>query len=884
MSFVTFFTSLFNILSLGDTIMIFLLKVPLFIDAAVYTLVAYTFKVFLLIANINFNTLSDIVEPLITRIKALVIVFIVYKLGLALIGFLAGNPDDVTKDGVAMLKNIFITAALLLSYNFIFGVLNEVSLLVMGNQIGYKYTILNQVFDLNEDENNGNRDPGLILRAVFGSDAETIDDPGNYLAFGVAKLWITQRVEGNESIEGDMYSKLCTSGTVCDFFKLTEYSEPIWKADPSTYAGQKLKYMPIIGIIIGAFIIYSMVKGCIEVGVRMFKLIILQFLAPLACLCVLGKDGTKDKHFSAYLKAYSKTYLSAFIRVATILIITVFVTQFFKNINKFVPNLAGLDFFTSALIMIVVAIAGYSFANKVPKFIDESLALGMDWGEMKNVVGGLLGAGIGGAAGFIGGLRAGGKGNRLASAFGGLGKGAKAGWDSTSKGDKISDLFKAPGAGNKAGVELGSDIRSRGGLKNIVAGGIKNTFGVGTRQDREINDLNAEQQALDDYAAAEKYAVKDTKAGVFDSDEDKNAFNSATGNEFADMESKFSDGLKDIKLGEDKDTYANKAFSLNKDYQAASAAYDYMNSGQDLADADAQLNIANQNFADANTKVDAANSDLASATTEYDAATSELSDATAEFDAANAELAAASEGYDDAVAEFEAAKANFEEGDDVEAMYDQANSDFSSAEEEINQALTEGRSETEMTSLYAKRAFAQAQKERCESYVNSKRAVDRKTAADARVAEATTRKSDAEARVTEATTRKTEASESVAAATKARKEAEDAVKAKRDEITELHKNRDEKLAAKKEAAESARHDAEELLKKYHDKRKDYEASKNADAKAKKTKFINLRNKNGHGSGNEWDGVKGEGKKIHNRKAEIVNSPSYDQTHHTKKNS
>ena len=93
MSLITFFTSLFNIgLGIGETIAIAGYRVLLFIDALVYTLVAYTFKIFLLIANINFNSLNAIMEPVVSRAKALIIVFIVYRIGIALITYLA-DPE-----------------------------------------------------------------------------------------------------------------------------------------------------------------------------------------------------------------------------------------------------------------------------------------------------------------------------------------------------------------------------------------------------------------------------------------------------------------------------------------------------------------------------------------------------------------------------------------------------------------------------------------------------------------------------------------------------------------------------------------------------------------------------------------------------------------------
>ena len=62
-----------------------LFSLLLYIDGVAYSLVAYSYKVFMLMAQLNFNVVYAWVAPLIDRIKAIIMVLIMFKLGYSLI-------------------------------------------------------------------------------------------------------------------------------------------------------------------------------------------------------------------------------------------------------------------------------------------------------------------------------------------------------------------------------------------------------------------------------------------------------------------------------------------------------------------------------------------------------------------------------------------------------------------------------------------------------------------------------------------------------------------------------------------------------------------------------------------------------------------------------
>ena len=183
LSIIGILSSMFNIGAV-DWISEIFNKALLFFDGIAYTLLAYSFKLFQLMCTLNFNSLQGLISPVLNNIKALVMVFVVYKLGISLINFML-NPDEAAKKGKEILINIFITAALLLTYNTIFGIFNELSMLIIGTPENYSFIYLEKIADV-----TNTKDVGLINRVVFSSEEE-IPDVGKFIAFSVASTFIT---------------------------------------------------------------------------------------------------------------------------------------------------------------------------------------------------------------------------------------------------------------------------------------------------------------------------------------------------------------------------------------------------------------------------------------------------------------------------------------------------------------------------------------------------------------------------------------------------------------------------------------------------------------------------------------------------------------------
>lgn len=448
-------------------------SIGLFLDAIVYSLVAYSYKLFLIMSQLNLNIIYQMAAPIVDRVKALIMVFVLFKLAITLIGSLL-EPEKLEQTGGKILKNIVVAVILLVSYDFIFELGNDLSMIALGTTDTSAF----QILDPPEDTN------GLVSKLIFGS-ASGVDktkDFGVYLAASTLNIFLHD-VEGG-SVASNVYTQIINnSGTSYNFNPIKDTKGEIGRTVEYTY--------PIISSIMGIYLIYSIVQIAIQVGIRMFKMMILQIVAPIP-ICSIISDGVKGKSFSAFMKLYFTTLIQVAVRVATMFLATAFVGTFY-NLIMSGSLTTGETGMTRFLVVIIIIVAVYRFVRELPKFL-QSLFPGMNFeanmggfGNTLRTIGN-VGAGVGGfALGGAAGLATG----------GGFFQGALGGATSAYRGEGIrGQLQNAQNA--QARGETYKDI----GFGNAMLNSLGAPLGItAARQSREKDAINQEQQKI---TAAEK--------------------------------------------------------------------------------------------------------------------------------------------------------------------------------------------------------------------------------------------------------------------------------------------------------------------------------------------------------------------------------------------
>lgn len=483
----------------------------LLLDAIAYSVVAYVYDIFQIIAQLNFSVISSWAQPLINRVEALIMVLILFKLGMSFIQYMI-TPEKFNEKGTggsALLINIVICAVLLVSYQFIFNVLNEFSMLIIGYPDGYEFTVLKQIADV-EGENGGD-EAGLLGRFIFGENAD-MKDFSSQLA-GLTLFSFLKDTKGNmaQSTLGEILTDAKNGDT--NFFKITNLDEYIYTDNNATVC---VEYTyPLLSTAVGLYLAYTLIVLTIEVSVRIFKLIILQVTAPIAIVTTID-GGTKSKTFQSFYKTYISVYTGLFIRVLVVYLVSALVNMFAQNLDSLNIGVSSSSLI-GKFVLIVIIVSLFTFAKKIPSFIDKALNLNSSGdgegaagfkGLMKSM-GAAVGLGVGALGGMAAGAAAGGVGGAVSGLFGGGFRGLTGGY----RANNVSDFFKNQRSGMATSRDNALRARANGGFFRNAAAGIGAATGYTALKDaslnRQISDeenrWKATQKAYEDNADEKQY-------------------------------------------------------------------------------------------------------------------------------------------------------------------------------------------------------------------------------------------------------------------------------------------------------------------------------------------------------------------------------------------
>ncbi len=508
------FISLLEIDRIIDVLWFFLLL----LDAIVYSAVAYIYNIFQIIAQLNFSVISSWTQPLVNRVEALIMVLILFKLGMSFIQYMI-NPEkfnEKSTGGSALLINIVICAALLVSYQFIFTVFNEFSMLIIGYQDGYEFTVLKQIADV-ESENGGD-EAGLLGRFIFGEKYDS-ENFGKQLAAITLFSFFKDTVNcNNGTFSGgradDALSQIYKQDADnINFFEITNIADAIYRDkndDNISNHGSTEYRFPLLSTAVGLYLAYTLIVLTIEVAIRMFKLIILQVTAPIAIVTTID-GGLQSKTFQSFYKTYLAEYSGLFIRVAVVYLISALVSMFTQNFDTL--NIGTRDSVMGAFVFIIIVVSLFTFAKKIPSFIDKVLgtnsagsgegAAGFR-GLMKSM-GAAVGLGVGALGGIAAGAAVGGVGGAVSGLFGGAYRGATGGY----RANNVADFFRNQGAGISTTRDNALRARAQGNIFSRAGAGVENLLGIPQRQAQQAQELAHDNELIDNLLNAQANEIKD---------------------------------------------------------------------------------------------------------------------------------------------------------------------------------------------------------------------------------------------------------------------------------------------------------------------------------------------------------------------------------------
>lgn len=500
------FISLLEIDRVIDILWYFLLL----LDAIVYSVVVYVYNIFQIVAQLNFSVISSWTQPLVNRVEALIMVLILFKLGMSFIQYMI-TPEkfnDKATGGSALLINIVICSVLLVSYQFIFTVFNELSMLIIGYQDGYEFTVLKQIADV-ESENGGD-EAGLLGRFIFGEKFES-ENFGKQLAAITLFSFFDDKVNNRSD---DALAKIYKqSSNEVNFFEITNIADAIYRdsndEEIANHGSTEYRF-PLLSTAVGIYLVYTLTVLTIEVAIRIFKLIILQITAPIAIITTI-EGGTKSKTFQSFYKTYISVYTSLFLRVAVVYLVSALVSMFTQNFDTL--NIGTRSSIMGGFVFVIIVVSLFTFAKKIPSFIDKALGLNSSGdgegaagfkGLMKSM-GAAVGLGVGALGGMAAGAAVGGVGGAVSGLFGGGFRGATGGY----RANNVADFFRNQGAGISTTRDNALRARAQGNIFSRAGAGVENLLGIPQRQAQQAQELAHDNELIDNVLNAQANEIKD---------------------------------------------------------------------------------------------------------------------------------------------------------------------------------------------------------------------------------------------------------------------------------------------------------------------------------------------------------------------------------------
>ncbi len=339
-----------------------------FLDTFLYGLAAILFNIIMKIAYIEILE-DDFISGLASRIYLIVGVLILFRVAISAIQYLI-NPDafsDKEKGAAGLLKNLLITVALIAIVPSVFKfalsiqkpVLQSIPAIILGNEAsdyGIKTNGVNTTLDANAGEKISFMILSNFIRARSSKGGSVCD--GNCKIHDITSF--NSEISDN-LFKGNVLNSILSGFNMDDF---------------------PYEYVVVFSTVAGGFLCYILLSMSLDIGIRAFKLAIIQMLAPIP----ISSYAFDKEKFKKFAKTSLQVYADLFIRMVIVFLIIFLIQRILRNVNVNVGSnvkintggsgiLGWLGWFEDFLVRIVLIFGLLMFARSAPKFITDLLGL-----------------------------------------------------------------------------------------------------------------------------------------------------------------------------------------------------------------------------------------------------------------------------------------------------------------------------------------------------------------------------------------------------------------------------------------------------------------------------------------------------------------------------
>lgn len=359
------------------------------LDSFVYTFIDWIYRIILVLAEVDFFENSAILDRFIQRIYVILGVVMLFLVAYNLLRNIV-NPDEAVKGKNSASKvviNIIVSVVLVGVVPMIFTFAQQ-----------FQTAILQQ---------------GTLSAIILGtdgvvSDENTIEYGGFTMAKGVLQAFFHPTIDycqdGQTAADGCEEAILQTGVSYTEVWDSMQQSHsfsllPSFNDDVHG-DNQVVDYTFLISTVAGVFVIFVLLRYCVDVAIRTVKLAFYQIIAPITILARIIPGEQGNKVFNNWVKASISTYLEIFIRLAilffAVLVITILNERKTDIFNTFGSGV-GVPLALVAFCFLILGIV--YFMKQAPEIIKDLTGLdGGKYGKSLMQGFGMMTAAFGGGA------------------------------------------------------------------------------------------------------------------------------------------------------------------------------------------------------------------------------------------------------------------------------------------------------------------------------------------------------------------------------------------------------------------------------------------------------------------------------------------------------
>lgn len=352
------------------------------LDFNIYSFIEFVTQGIFDIAHLRSNV--NLVETVRDKIYVILGIFMLFKISASLIQYMV-NPDmmsDKEKGASKLISRTITMLCMLIALPTIFSLLSRIQTEFL--------PIL----------------PKFLLNTPSSSIESTVSDTSSKMSLTLLKTFFHPYYD-----ESNNYAAL---DGATEITSLSDFYNKVTVATGSTIpilgtvGGYTYEYTFILSTIVGVIVLVLLCGIAFDIGIRFFKMLLLEMLAPIPIMSYVDPKSQKDGAFQHWLKELGKTFIDIFLKLGLVYLILFFIAELEIDslfVDYGAAEGANVSPTRLGLLKVFMIIALLMFAKQAPKFIKGIFGIkdNKEGSWLGNVASGLAGFGAGAVSGAISG-------------------------------------------------------------------------------------------------------------------------------------------------------------------------------------------------------------------------------------------------------------------------------------------------------------------------------------------------------------------------------------------------------------------------------------------------------------------------------------------------